>query len=92
MSMLLGREVHWLPVLDVVHVLTGEEELAEEEAGCDIAYPESECLVVTSLALAVRAGAGTKEEGFKMVLPPTRWPLGGRGGEEDDLFRNFSGN
>ena len=49
----------------------------EEEAGCDYRYTRADCLVLTSLALGVKALPKNDEESFKVILPPSRWPFGG---------------
>lgn len=84
---------HWVPVLEVTHALSPEKEPEEPEAGSDFVHEEAEGVVVSSLALAVRVDVHA-DDTYKLVLPPPRWPFGGRGGEEDlwNLERNDNGN
>jgi hypothetical protein len=86
LSVEFRRGQWWLPVLEVCHMLSGEEVLPEGEDGCDYRYTSADCLVLTSLALGVRATPRNKDESFKVVLPPSRWPLGGQSenGEGDE--------
>jgi hypothetical protein len=78
----LSVEIHgawwWLPVLEVSHVLYGARSLTETEDGCDLAHEQAEAVVFTSFTLGVKAEAYSKDEAYRLVLPPTRWPFGGR--------------
>ena len=74
----------WLPVLEVGYSLSPGKRLEPPVEGCDLAHESAETLVFTSLAVAIPAQARTPEETVKIVLPPTRWPLGGRVEEETD--------
>jgi hypothetical protein len=65
----------WLPVLDVTHMLSCGRPFDEE--GCDILHETAEGIVFSSLAVGVRVEVSEPEESYKLVLPPSRWPLGG---------------
>lgn len=82
LSVEMGGAWWWLPVLEVTHVLFGERLLKETEDGCDVAHDLAEAVVFTSLSVRVKAEAYSLDEAYKLVLPPTRWPFGGRAGFE----------
>ena len=65
----------WLPVLEVTHMLSCGRPFDEE--GCDILHETVEGIVFSSLAVGVRVEMSEPEESYKLVLPPSRWPLGG---------------
>lgn len=73
----LDQAWRWFPVLEVAHALSREERLKEPETGCHFEHAQSEHVVFSSLALAVRAEVRSADESFKLVLPPSRWPFGG---------------
>ena len=83
-SLEIARRHWWLPVLEVAHALRAGEELRRPEAGSDIAHARSESFIYTTLALGVAADLRSSEDAYKLVLPPSRWPLGGRVEEEKE--------
>ena len=85
----LDRAWWWLPVLEVAYSLSQEKRLEPAEEGCDFAHDNAESLVFTSLAVAVPVKTRSPDELVKLVLPPSRWPLGGR--VEDDQTLNDGG-
>ena len=85
LSVRMDRAWWWFPVLEVGYSLSPERTLEPTKEGCDFAHEAAEPLVFTSLAVAVPARVRTPEETVKVVLPPTRWPLGGRVEEETDI-------
>src|SRR5213593_2822789 len=75
----------WFPVLEVSHVLYGNRPLEEAEEGCDFAHDQAEAVVFTSLALRVKVETTcSKDEAYKLVIPPTRWPFGSQADIEID--------
>jgi len=84
LSMRVERVWWWLPVLEVGYSLSEARALNPAEDGCDFAHENAESLVFTSLAVGVPTRVRCPEETMKLVLPPTRWPLGGRVEEETD--------
>jgi hypothetical protein len=82
LSLQLGGVWWWLPVLEVGYSLSEGKALQEPEEGCEVAHDDAESLVFTSLAVGVRTPVRFPEESVKLVLPPTRWPCGGRVREE----------
>lgn len=91
LSLKLGKAWHWLPILEVAHVLSEEKRLSTSDGGADFLHEEAEGVVVSSLALAVRVEVHA-EQTYKFVLPPPRWPFGGRGGEEEVWDFHGDGN
>jgi len=73
----LGRECWWLPVLEVAHLLSRATQPGADEDGADAAHERAEALLVSSLAMGVRANEGSADDTYQFVLPPPRWPLGG---------------
>ena len=78
LSLRLGTNYLWLPVLDISHSLSDEEVLPESEAGCERAHAEAKSVVFASLSLATRAELRHQDDEYKLVMPPSRWPFGGR--------------
>ena len=68
----------WFPVLEVIHALPRSLERGGNSEAKAAPEDVTECVVVSSLALGVRVELHRKEEAYKLVLPPPRWPLGGR--------------
>jgi hypothetical protein len=73
----------WLPVLEVAHVLSRARKTVEPGAGWDLEHEDTEALVYSSLALAVKAEARHEDDTYKLLLPPTRWPYGGQDGNQN---------
>ena len=91
LNLKIGNAWHWLPVLEVAHALSREKKLPEAEAGSDFVHEGAEDIVVSSLALAIRADTHT-DDTYKLVLPPPRWPFGGKVLEEECTNLPKNGN
>jgi hypothetical protein len=84
------RGAHWwLPVLEVSHALSKAELPGQAERGSDLAHERADAIVITSLVLGVESDLAGGDE-FKLVLPPTRWPLGGFKAAENEVNGNGS--
>jgi hypothetical protein len=65
-------------VLEIAHVLTSGEATEEPDHGCHTVHSKAHGLALTSLAAGIPADVVDEEEAYKLILPPGRWPLGGR--------------
>jgi hypothetical protein len=70
--------VWWLPVLEVAHVLSAGETTQEPEHGCHTVHNGAHGLALTSLGVGIPADMVGEDDTYKLVLPPSRWPPGGR--------------
>jgi hypothetical protein len=77
----------WLPVMEVGHALTRAEPPRKTESGADVAHQQADTIVITSLALGVKSPLERADE-YRFVLPPSRWPFGGRLGDEEETQRD----
>ena len=78
LSLNLGGAYWWLPVLEISNSMSPAEICPTVEAGCVVAHKEARPVVFSSLAMGVRVDLRREDDEYKLVMPPSRWPFGGR--------------